>query len=164
MSLSRAFHFVFCVLPTQPTSRGLCVCAVNETGSIPPGNAKGNTTWSIKRSAPKPELKLTPGKGLQDLTCSVEDLVDQVVKTNKVLLLCLPTFAVCERPALAHLHNPFQQNIVQKDFYHALQVVAFVKGTRTQPQCGFSYKVLSILNESKVSFEVVGTPFHACTS
>lgn len=86
------------------------------------------------------------------------------MKTNKVLLLCLPTFAVCERPALAHLHNPFQQNIVQKDFYHALQVVAFVKGTRTQPQCGFSYKVLSILNESKVSFEVVGTPFHACTS
>ena len=59
--------------------------AVNETGGIPPGNAKGNTTWSIRRSAPKPELKLTPGKGLGDLTCSVEDLVDQVVKTNKVL-------------------------------------------------------------------------------
>ena len=36
-----------------------------------------------------------------------------------------------------------------------MQVVAFVKGTRTQPQCGFSYKVLSILNESKVNFEVV---------
>ena len=48
---------------------------------------KGNTTWSIRRSAPKPELKLTPGKGLQDLTCSVEDLVDQVVKTNKVPLI-----------------------------------------------------------------------------
>ncbi|CAL5224467.1 g7159 [Coccomyxa viridis] len=91
--------------------------AVNETGAVPPGNAKGNTTWSIRRSAPKPELKLTPGKGLQDLTCSVEDLLDQVVKTNKV--------------------------------------VAFVKGTRTQPQCGFSYKVLSILNDSKVPFEVV---------
>lgn len=58
---------------------------MNETGGVPPGNAKGNTTWSIRRSAPKPELKLTPGKGLQDLTCSVEDLVDQVVKTNKVL-------------------------------------------------------------------------------
>ena len=52
---------------------------------MPPGNAKGNATWSIRRSASKPELKLTPGKGLQDLTCSVEDLVDQVVKTNKVL-------------------------------------------------------------------------------
>lgn len=62
---------------------------MNETGGVPPGNAKGNTTWSIKRSAPKPELKLTPGKGLQDLTCSVEDLVEQVVKTNKVLLASL---------------------------------------------------------------------------
>ena len=28
-----------------------------------------------------------------------------------------------------------------------VQVVAFVKGTRTQPQCGFSYKVLTILQE-----------------
>ena len=61
--------------------------AVNETGGVPPGNANGNHTWSIRRSAPKPELKLTPGKGIQDLTCSVEDLVDQVVKSNKVLRL-----------------------------------------------------------------------------
>lgn len=28
-----------------------------------------------------------------------------------------------------------------------MQVVAFVKGTRTAPQCGFSYKVLDILNQ-----------------
>lgn len=27
------------------------------------------------------------------------------------------------------------------------QVVAFIKGTRTSPQCGFSYKVLTLLNE-----------------
>lgn len=27
------------------------------------------------------------------------------------------------------------------------QVVAFVKGTRTQPQCGFSHQVLTILTE-----------------
>lgn len=39
-----------------------------------------------------------------------------------------------------------------------LQVVAFVKGTRTQPQCGFSHKVLTILNESRVPFEVVWQP------
>ena len=32
----------------------------------------------------KPELKLTPGKGIEDLTCSVEDLLDSVVKSNKV--------------------------------------------------------------------------------
>lgn len=34
--------------------------------------------------AAKPEIRLTPGKGLDDLTCSVEDLIDQVVKTCKV--------------------------------------------------------------------------------
>lgn len=59
--------------------------AVNETGNIPPGNAKGNTTWLQKKKA-KAEIRLTPGKGIQDLTCSVQDLVDQVVKTNKVVL------------------------------------------------------------------------------
>ena len=62
----------------------LYASAVEQSGQVPPGNAKGNTDWSLRRSAPKPEIKLTPGKGLQDLTCSVEELVDQVVKTNKV--------------------------------------------------------------------------------
>ncbi len=36
-----------------------------------------------------------------------------------------------------------------------LQVVAFIKGTRTAPACGFSYKLLQILNETRVDFEVV---------
>lgn len=35
------------------------------------------------------------------------------------------------------------------------QVVAFVKGTRRQPQCGFSYKVLSMLNELGANYEVL---------
>lgn len=35
------------------------------------------------------------------------------------------------------------------------QVVAFVKGTRTQPQCGFSHRVLSMLNELHADYEVV---------
>lgn len=35
------------------------------------------------------------------------------------------------------------------------QVVAFVKGTRSQPQCGFSYKMLQILNDSRTDYEVV---------
>ena len=34
--------------------------------------------------ASKPEIRLTPGKGLQDLSCTVEELVDQVVKSCKV--------------------------------------------------------------------------------
>jgi glutaredoxin-related protein len=35
------------------------------------------------------------------------------------------------------------------------QVVAFVKGTRTQPACGFSHKMMTILNENKADYEVV---------
>ncbi|KAL3700523.1 hypothetical protein R1sor_018545 [Riccia sorocarpa] len=35
------------------------------------------------------------------------------------------------------------------------EVVAFVKGTRTAPQCGFSHRVLTILNEVGVDYEVV---------
>ena len=37
----------------------------------------------------------------------------------------------------------------------AAQVVAFVKGTRTEPQCGFSHRVLSMLNELRTDYEVV---------
>ena len=37
----------------------------------------------------------------------------------------------------------------------SMQVVAFVKGTRRQPQCGFSYKVLSMLNELGANYEVL---------
>lgn len=94
--------------------------AVEETGTIPPGNAPGERSWQQRRPrAPKLELRLTPGKGIDDLSISLEDLVDQVVK--------------------------------------AVPVVAFVKGTRTAPQCGFSYKVLTILSEVAGSnnFEVV---------
>lgn len=36
-----------------------------------------------------------------------------------------------------------------------IKVVAFVKGTRTSPQCGFSHRVLTILNEQGVDYEVV---------
>jgi Grx4 family monothiol glutaredoxin len=34
-------------------------------------------------------------------------------------------------------------------------VVAFIKGTRSQPQCGFSHKLLTILNDSRADYEVV---------
>lgn len=36
-----------------------------------------------------------------------------------------------------------------------LKVVAFIKGTRTSPQCGFSHRVLTILNEHGVDYEVL---------
>ena len=94
-------------------------CAVESTGSIPPGNAPGEKKWQQRRPrVAKAEIRLTPGKGVEDLTCSVEDLIDQVVKS--------------------------------------CQVVVFVKGTRTEPACGFSYKVLTILSElAGQEFEVV---------
>lgn len=34
-------------------------------------------------------------------------------------------------------------------------VVAFIKGTRTAPQCGFSHFVLTVLNEHRVDYETV---------
>ena len=68
----------------------LSLCgAVQADGKVPPGNARNSPQqWVRKAPRAKPELKLTPGKGLQDLTCSVEDLLDAVVKTNKVRESC----------------------------------------------------------------------------
>ena len=67
-----------------------CACdAVQSNGAVPPGNARNSPQqWVRKTPRAKPELKLTPGKGLQDLTCSVEDLLDTVVKSNKVCHHC----------------------------------------------------------------------------
>lgn len=64
--------------------------AVDATGKIPPGNAPGpaQTAWHSRRARkPKPELRLTPGKGLQDLTISLEELVQNVVQSYKVGLV-----------------------------------------------------------------------------
>ncbi|GMH43435.1 hypothetical protein BSKO_11357 [Bryopsis sp. KO-2023] len=91
---------------------------VKEAGSVPPGNVQGEKKWQprkVKRAPP--ELKLTPGKGVEDLTCPIEDLIDMVVKENEVL--------------------------------------AIIKGTRMEPQCGFSYKLLSILNQQGADYRVL---------
>lgn len=46
--------------------------AVEATGVIPPGNAPGEKSWQQRRvAAAKPEIRLTPGKGIQDLNCTV---------------------------------------------------------------------------------------------
>ena len=34
-------------------------------------------------------------------------------------------------------------------------MVAFIKGTRTEPACGFTFKVLTMLNEVGAEYEVV---------
>ena len=59
---------------------------MEQLGTPPPGNASGNTQWSARRQAAKPEIRLTPGKGAQDVTCSMAELIQQVVSTNKVRL------------------------------------------------------------------------------
>lgn len=78
------------ITSNEQSGGGTCtLCAVQEAGKVPPGNQKDNDTWTPKRQQ-KGEIKLTPGKGLQDLSCSVTDLIGQVVKANKVgLCSCL---------------------------------------------------------------------------
>mmetsp|Transcript_23376 Transcript_23376/g.59840 ORF Transcript_23376/g.59840 Transcript_23376/m.59840 type:complete len:280 (-) Transcript_23376:537-1376(-) len=89
--------------------------AVAETGTIPPGNAPGETKWQSRTAKPaRPEIRLTNGKAIN---VPIETLIEQVVKDVKC--------------------------------------VAFIKGTRTQPQCGFSHKMLTILNTLKAEYEVV---------
>jgi len=66
---------------------------------------------------PRPELKLTSGKGIEDVTVPLAELIDAVVRSNTV--------------------------------------VAFIKGTRTAPECGFSKRLLLNLEECGVAYEVV---------
>jgi hypothetical protein len=60
------------------------VLAVKKTGAVPPGNAKGNKEWSSRQRVAKPEVRLTPGKGVQDLTVPLADILQQVVDQNRV--------------------------------------------------------------------------------
>ncbi|MCL7036512.1 hypothetical protein MKW94_020480 [Papaver nudicaule] len=85
------------------------------TGKIPPGNESGNSTWT-KKTQKKPDLRLTPGRHVQ-LTVPLENLIDQLVKENKV--------------------------------------VAFIKGSRSAPLCGFSQKVVGILEGAGVDYETI---------
>jgi len=83
---------------------------VADTGAAPPGNLPGATpSWtpSPRRAAAPPEIRLTGGKGLADVTVPLATLIDAVVKDH--------------------------------------DVVAFIKGTRAAPQCGFSHRVLTQL-------------------
>ena len=63
---------------------------------------------------------------------------------------CLPPFTPL---VVAFSRVPAPSNMPSPPF--TPQVVAFIKGTRTQPQCGFSFKMLQLLNENKADFEVV---------
>ena len=78
--------------------------AVAETGSVPSGNAPGEKKWQARRvRRAKPELKLTPGKGIEDLTCAVEDLVDKIVKDVKVTSHPLVGCNTADSNAVVHM-------------------------------------------------------------
>ncbi|GFP92182.1 monothiol glutaredoxin-s16 chloroplastic [Phtheirospermum japonicum] len=89
---------------------------IADTGKVPPGNEPGNTTWVKKAPRKKSDLRLTPGRHVQ-LTVPLEDLIDRLVKENKV--------------------------------------VAFIKGSRSAPLCGFSQRVVAILENQGVEYESV---------
>ncbi|KAK6118272.1 hypothetical protein DH2020_048058 [Rehmannia glutinosa] len=54
------------------------------TGKVPPRNEPGNSTWVKKAPRKKSDLRLTPGRHVQ-LTVPLEDLIDRLVKENKVV-------------------------------------------------------------------------------
>jgi len=57
--------------------------AVAESGTLPPGNTPGETKWQSRKAAPlKKEIRLTAGKAIN---VTIDTLIEQVVKTNKVL-------------------------------------------------------------------------------
>ena len=130
---SRASTVKFAALPAAATREELTDAwrswvqqVVDASGAAPPGNLPDQqAAWAPKArsaaAAPPPEIKLTPGKGLGDLTVPVEALIARVVADH--------------------------------------HVVAFVKGTRREPQCGFSHSVLTMLtaacSKSSLNFQVV---------
>ncbi|XP_022971349.1 bifunctional monothiol glutaredoxin-S16, chloroplastic [Cucurbita maxima] len=89
---------------------------IKATGKVPPGNESGNATWVRQPPKKKADLRLTPGRHVQ-LTVPLEELIDQLVKENKV--------------------------------------VAFIKGSRSAPLCGFSQRVIGILEAEGVDYESV---------
>ncbi|KAK7286917.1 hypothetical protein RJT34_22275 [Clitoria ternatea] len=89
---------------------------IKVSGKVPPGNESGNATWVRQPPRKKPDLRLTPGRHTQ-LTVPLEDLIDKLVKENKV--------------------------------------VAFIKGSRSAPLCGFSQRVIAILENVGADYESV---------
>lgn len=58
---------------------------MSSSGAVPPGNAPGIKDWTQGGTRTiKPELKLTPGGGLEHLTIPMEQVIQQVVDSHKV--------------------------------------------------------------------------------
>ena len=85
---------------------------------MPVGNTPADSGWTTRKpKASKPEIRLTSGKGLADLTVPLSELINAVVTQNPV--------------------------------------VAFIKGTRAAPECGFSKRLILNLEECGCPYEVL---------
>ena len=132
---------------------------------------RGETAWTRRARAAKPEIKLTPGKGAADLTVPLEQILDAVVKVLIANRYKQSQCASVRQPpldssSLLHTQSRCSETTSRDRSFLELQVyllrncgsnlnlgllsqdnrvVAFIKGTRTAPQCGFSHKVSSRL-------------------
>ncbi|KAK6120250.1 hypothetical protein DH2020_045941 [Rehmannia glutinosa] len=92
-------------------TRNLAASILTHKNSVP------ELCCSVKKAPrKKSDLRLTPGRHVQ-LTVPLEDLIDRLVKENKV--------------------------------------VAFIKGSRSAPLCGFSQRVVAILENQGIEYESV---------
>lgn len=121
------------------------------------------------RRARRPDIRLTSGKGLADLTVPLSTLIDTVVKQNKarrrsLRFLSFPCHGspppptarrLAPSPASASGLTGCPPAAATPPNPCCLQVVAFIKGARTAPECGFSQRLVGILTETGVDFEVV---------
>ena len=127
------------------------------------------------------EIKLTSGKGLADLTVPLSTLIDAVVKGNKarargaLRLRCTSLGVLCTlkrvvahvsaldsawilTPTLCRAVPRVRRGCVSSPFRRRSpppQVVAFIKGTRSAPECGFSKRLILNLDECGVEYEVL---------
>ena len=148
--------------------------AVAASGNIPAGNTPEVKDWTTRKTRQskcvpplfvralharhayallcvfpaciRSEIKLTSGKGLADLTVPLSTIIDNVVKQNKAS--ASPFRAACSGSAWRTRDMPLTPRPLA-------QVVAFIKGTRVAPECGFSKRMILNLEECGVDYEVV---------
>ena len=109
-----------CVLSLHPCfllCRLSSLCPVDKYQVIPPGNLPGNTDWTGKKKPVSKMMKMTSGKGLEDLSIPLPELIDNVIKD--------------------------------------LDIVLFIKGTTTEPACGFSHQIIQDLNSLSYPFTAI---------
>ena len=71
--------------------------AVEADGAIPPGNLPGDDRFKLRAArAPARDLRLTAGKGLDDVAVPVADLIDMVVRDHAVVAFIKGTAAAPE--------------------------------------------------------------------